>query len=95
MMRDTRDIKISEVLEELHALKEQNEFLQTKNEALQKECKSKAKCIRYLSGENLQKKAELRHIKNMSMFEFGNTYCNDKSLEEDARALAHSLGVGK
>lgn len=34
---------------------------------------------------------ELRSIKSMGMFEFGNKYCNDKSLEEDGKALAKSL----
>ena len=38
---------------------------------------------------------ELTRIKNMSMFEFGNTYCSSESLEADGHAFARSLGVGK
>ena len=34
---------------------------------------------------------ELEDIKNMSMFEFGNTYCDSESLEADGHALARSL----
>jgi len=37
---------------------------------------------------------ELQDIKQMSMFEFGNTYCSSESLEADGHALARSLGVG-
>ena len=38
---------------------------------------------------------ELHDIKNMSMFEFGNTYCTSESLEADGHAFARSLGVGQ
>ena len=34
---------------------------------------------------------ELTRIKNMSMFEFGNTYCTAESLESDGHAFARSL----
>ena len=37
---------------------------------------------------------ELKDIKSMSMFEFGNTYCSTESLEADGHAFARSLGVG-
>ena len=37
---------------------------------------------------------ELQDIKEMSMFEFGNTYCSSESLEADGHAFARSLGVG-
>ena len=37
---------------------------------------------------------ELQDIKNMSMFEFGNTYCTSESLEADGHAFARSL-LGK
>ena len=37
---------------------------------------------------------ELKDIKSMSMFEFGNTYCSSESLEADGHAFARSLGVG-
>lgn len=38
---------------------------------------------------------ELKDIKAMSMFEFGNTYCSTESLEADGHAFARSLGVGQ
>ena len=34
---------------------------------------------------------ELDSIKRMSMFEFGNTYCSNESLEADGHAFARSL----
>ena len=37
---------------------------------------------------------ELKDIKSMSMFEFGNTYCSTESLEVDGHAFARSL-LGK
>ncbi|MBR3139416.1 MAG: hypothetical protein IKF11_00920 [Methanobrevibacter sp.] len=37
---------------------------------------------------------ELTTIKNMSMFEFGNTHCSTESLEADGKAFARSL-LGK
>lgn len=37
---------------------------------------------------------ELKDIKSMSMFEFGNTYCSTESLEADGHAFARSL-LGK
>ena len=46
-----------------------------------------------LENDFLQK--ELSDIKEMSMFEFGNTYCSSESLEADGHALARSLGVGQ
>lgn len=37
---------------------------------------------------------ELQDIKEMSMFEFGNRYCSQESLEADGHAFARSLGIG-
>jgi predicted RNase H-like nuclease (RuvC/YqgF family) len=37
---------------------------------------------------------ELNTIKSMSMFEFGNRYCSNESLEADGHAFARALGVG-
>ena len=47
-----------------------------------------------LSVERNQLQNELDHIKSMSMFEFGNKYASDESLEADGRAFAKSL-LGK
>ena len=38
---------------------------------------------------------ELQDIKQMSMFEFGNTYCTSETLEADGHAFARALGVGQ
>ena len=40
---------------------------------------------------NLELQKELCDIKDMSMFEFGNTYCSDESLEADGKAFAKAL----
>ena len=37
---------------------------------------------------------KLHEIQNLSMFEFGNRYCSQESLEADGHALARSLGIG-
>lgn len=37
---------------------------------------------------------KLHEIQNLSMFEFGNRYCSQESLEADGHAFARSLGIG-
>lgn len=44
---------------------------------------------------NLELSRELQDIKQMSMFEFGNTYCSSESLEADGHAFAKALLGGK
>lgn len=38
--------------------------------------------------------SELKDIKQMSMWEFADKYCNDTELEDAGKAFARSLGVG-
>lgn len=48
-----------------------------------------------LKKENEFLQTELHDIKQMSMWEFGNTYCTSESLEADGHAFAQSLLGGK
>ncbi len=79
---------IKDILLENEALKARNEFLERMVEGLkihnQKITKERNAAI-----------DELQTIKNMSMFEFGNTYCSSESLETDGHAFARSLLGGK
>lgn len=82
---------IKDVLIENESLKARNEFLERcvrglklHNHEITKECNQ-------LCERNMQLSQELQTIKQMSMFEFGNTYCSDESLEADGRAFARSL----
>ena len=79
---------IKDVLIENEALKARNEFLE--------------RCVKALKLNNariiLERNTaldELQHIKQMSMFEFGNTYCSSESLEEAGHAFAKALLGGK
>ena len=47
-----------------------------------------------LTVERNELQKELNHIKSMSIFEFGNKYASDESLEADGKAFARSL-LGK
>ena len=44
-----------------------------------------------LIDRNIALSKELQDIKQMSMFEFGNTYCSDESLANDGKIFARSL----
>jgi FtsZ-binding cell division protein ZapB len=69
-------------------LEKENEELKADNEFL----------IRKVEGARFRidsLRRELEDIKNMSMFEFANKYCNDSELEEAGHQLARSLGVGQ
>ena len=65
------------------------------NKELARKCERQSTFIRALKLENEELTHELEHIKQMSMFEFGNTFCSDESLEQDGHALARALGVGQ
>ena len=76
-------------------LEQENEALKARNEFLER-------CVRALKLNNakitLERNTaieELQHIKQMSMFEFGNTYCSSESLEADGHAFARALLGGK
>ena len=86
---------------EYYSHKEIVAILESNNE-LAKRCDRQTRFIRALKLQNEELTEErnalldeLTTIKNMSMFEFGNTYCSSESLEADGRALARSLGVGQ
>ena len=73
--------RIMELEKENEELKEDNDFLNRRVDS-----------YRF---RNAQLRRELHDIKEMSMFEFGNKYCNDSELEEAGHQLARSLGVGQ
>ena len=47
-----------------------------------------------LNDKTIKLSKELRDIKQMSMWEFADKYCNDSELEDAGKAFARSLGVG-
>ena len=83
-------------------LEQENEQLRARNEFLQRmvnglklnlhQCKVESD---KLCERNMELSKELQDIKQMSMFEFGNTYCSNESLEADGHAFAKSLLGGK
>ena len=96
---------IGEVEEEKEQLKKENkklkqdlievciheEMLVRENNSLKEELTHfKARSF-HQAKRNKELAEELTTIKSMSMFEFGNTYCSDESLEADGRAFAKSL----
>ena len=76
-----KKIENSDEIIENEELKEDNDFLNRRVDS-----------YRF---RNAQLRRELHDIKEMSMFEFGNKYCNDSELEEAGHQLARSLGVGQ
>ena len=87
--------KIKEILIENESLKARNEFLQRMVNGLKlnlHQCKVESD---KLCERNMELSRELQTIKQMSMFEFGNTYCSNESLEADGHAFAKSLLGGK
>ena len=79
---------IQDVIIENESLKARNEFLERKVNALRLNNAE-------LTRERNKLNTELMEIKSMGMFEFGNTYCSDDSLEASGRAFARALGVGQ
>ena len=87
MSNNGNKIKIDELLEENHYLKERNEFLE--------------RCVEALKLNNSRITIERNHaidklheIQSLGMFEFADKYCNDKQLREAGHEFARSLGVG-
>ena len=88
MTKENREVRsVKDLLLENEALEARNEFLE--------------KCVNALK-LNLSKTTQERNeaidklhkIQQMSMFEFGNRYCSQESLEADGHAFARSLGIG-
>lgn len=82
-------------------LKQENEELQARNEFLQRMVNGLRFNLQATTAERNRLcdkcnslSRELQDIKQMSMFEFGNTYCSSESLEADGHAFARSL-LGK
>ena len=82
-----KNLKLDEVLEELHALRDENYFLKRQSNDLKMSCSDYS--LRITKLEN-----ELSDIKHMSMWGFADKYCNDDELEEAGHALARSFGIG-
>lgn len=101
-MKNTENIRIDEVLEELYHLREENQDLKMDNDFLQRKLTQKE---RILQGVKLNNSSltlernnaidELNRIKALGMYEFANKYCTSKELEEAGHALARSLLGGK
>lgn len=81
-------------LEELHAFITNCDELARQTERQSRFIKALKLNNSQLTVERNELQKELNHIKSMSMFEFGNKYASDESLEADGRAFARSL-LGK
>ena len=73
----------------------ENESLKARNEFLERAVKALKLNNTRITLERNAALDELQHIKQMSMFEFGNTYCSSESLESDGHAFARALLGGK
>ena len=98
--RKLNDFTLYEIDGEYYSLEEIRAFITTSNE-LTRKTERQTRFIKALKLNNSkltvernQLQNELDHIKSMSMFEFGNKYASDESLEADGRAFARSL-LGK
>lgn len=69
----------------------ENEQLKARNEFLERCVKALKLNNAKITLERNQALDELRQIKQLSMFEFGNRYCSSESLEADGHAFARSL----
>ena len=81
----------------LYSLEEIRGFIESSKELAQK-CERQSRFIRALKLNNAKTTEErnrfcdeLHQIKQMSMFEFGNRYCTNDSLEADGKAFARAL----
>ena len=92
-MKDNRDeidfIKVDiasfqDMCKRIQELEARNKFLERANKGIRL---NNAK----LTQERNALIDELHSIKRMSMFEFGNTYCSNESLEADGKAFARAL----
>ena len=91
-MKNTENkLKIDEVLEELYHLREENQDLRLKNDFLQRKAALLKRDNARITLERGKLVDEIQRITSMGMFEFGNKYCSDESLEEDGRAFVRSL----
>ena len=104
-MTDNQDTKLNfvkveatgfqSICDRLAELEKENEALTARNEFLERMVNGIKLNNSKLTQERNAYLDELMAIKNMSMFEFGNKYCNAESLSNDAKAFARALGVGQ
>ena len=81
-------------LEEIRAFIESSKELSRKTERQTRFINALKLHVEDITKERNEICEELNHIKSLSMFEFGNQYCTEASLEADGHALARSLGIG-
>ena len=106
-MRDERDNLILidgdyYSINEIRGLIESNRDLTIRCERQARFIRALKECNKELTNERnkicdkyMEQSRELKNIKSMSMFEFGNKYCSSESLEADGHAFAKALGVGQ
>ena len=88
--------KVKEMTE-IHSIEDlilENEALEARNEFLEKCVKALKLNLSKTTQERNDAIDKLHKIQQMSMFEFGNRYCSQESLEADGHAFARSLGIG-
>ena len=90
------DIKsFQDICHKVETLEEQNEFLQARLELKERMLEGCKLNNSKVTQERNKLQAELDTIKSMTMFEFGNAYCSNESLEADGHAFAKALLGGK
>ena len=72
----------------------ENEALMARNEFLEKAISVLKRDNERITIDRTKLVDEIHRITSMGMFEFGNKYCSDESLEADGKAFARSL-LGK
>lgn len=87
-------IEIQELQQQVEELKQENCELKSRNEFLERMVRGLKLHNKELTKERNGLIEELNRIKAMGVWEFANTYCDDKRNEEASRQLARSL-LGK
>lgn len=95
MTKNIENIKIDEVLEELYALREQNEQLILENERLNRMKRGLMINNSKLTLQRNELVDELNSIKSMGVWEFTNTYCDAERQEAAGHEFARALLGGK
>ena len=98
--KELNNSELYKIDDKYYSLEELRAFI-TNCDELARQTERQSRFIKALKLNNSQLTVErnelqkgLNHIKSMSMFEFGNKYASDESLEADGRAFARSL-LGK
>ena len=91
MNENSENIKIDELLEELHYLRARNDFLERCVNGLKLHNHQITQERNQSIEKMLELQRELSDIKELSMFEFGNKFCSEESLEEDGHRFARAL----